>query len=141
MKVLTVSFLGRPQGQNPMAHRLKPPDGQPHLSPAEIARRLDEEFFFCDVDREQGQDDVGDMLAKLIQLNAPPSLIDEIASGRKDSLRITISDEEWSDDGLSFFVRPGDGFLIGYHSAHHEEATNPLLLRCAQALGYMVTLV
>jgi hypothetical protein len=124
-----------------MAHKLSPSNGSPCLEPAEIARRLHDEFASCKVDSEQGRDDVGDMLAKLLALKAPQSLIDEVMTGRDRALRITVADDALSDNDLSFFVRPGDGFLIGYRSAQHEAAARTLLLRCALALGYEVKLV
>ncbi len=124
-----------------MSHRLEPSDGKSHLEPKEIARRLRDEFASCEVDAEQGVDDVGDMLAKLIELKAPQAIIDEVAAGRERSLRITIADDMASDNYLSFIVRPNDGLLIGYYSAQHELATRPLVERCAKVLGYKIVLL
>ena len=73
-----------------MSHRLSPRDGQAFHEPEEIARRWAEEFECCDVDAEQGKDDVGTMLAKFIELNAPQEFIDEAMRGRERSLRITV---------------------------------------------------
>lgn len=124
-----------------MSHRLEPRDGQPYLDPEQVARRLQEEFSCCEVDADQGQDDVGDMLAKLIELKAPQSIIDEVVAGRDRALRVTISDDTSSESYLSFIVRPDDGPLIGYHSAQHEEASRSLVERCAVVLGYEIILV
>lgn len=124
-----------------MSHRLQPIEGQAYLDPEEVARRLTEEFADCDVDAGQGADDVGDMLAKLIELKAPQAVIDEVTTGRERALRITIADDRAADNRLSFIVRPNDGLLIGYHSAQHEAATRPLLDRCAAALGYEIVLI
>jgi hypothetical protein len=124
-----------------MSHRLEPIEGQAYLDPEEVARRLADEFAYCDVDAAQGADDVGDMLAKLIELQAPQAVIDEVAASRERALRITIADNSASDDYLRFIVRPNDGLLIGYHSAQHEAATKPLLDRCAAALSYEIVLV
>jgi len=121
-----------------MSHRLRPYDGQPYLEPEEVARRLQEEFACCGVDADQGQDDIGDMLAKLVELNAPQGVIDEVAAGRARALRVTVSDGDTSDDFLSFIVRPDAGLLIGYRSAQHEEAARSLLGRCARVLGYAI---
>lgn len=124
-----------------MSHRLEPRDGNPYLHPEDVARRLREEFTCCEVDAEQGQDDVGDMLAKLIELKAPQNIIDEVVAGRASAVRITVSDDDSSENYLSFFVRPNAGPLIGYYSAQHEAATKSLLERCAIALGYKIVLV
>ena len=81
------------------------------------------------------------MLAKLIELKAPQSIIDEVIAGRDRALRVTISDDTSSESYLSFIVRPDDGPLIGYHSAQHEEASRSLVERCAVVLGYEILLV
>ena len=125
-----------------MAHRLAPRPGTPHLEPEKIAKLLSDEFAVCLVNREQGQDDVGDMLAAMIRMKAPQAMIDKVAAGRDRSLSITIADDDTHEDAyLSFMVRPDDGILIGYDSAQHEAAAQSLLERCAAALGYQIKLV
>jgi len=121
-----------------MSHRLEPRAGALLLDPNEVARRLRDEFEHCEIDREQGQDHVGDMLAKLIELNAPQAMIDEVSAGRDRSLQVTVADDSASEDYLTFIVQPNDGILIGYFSAQHEKATRPILERCARALGYQI---
>ena len=124
-----------------MAHRLEPPKGRADLDPKKIAHLLREEFTYCAIDAEQGADDVGDMIAKLIDLKAPQEIIDKAMAGREHSFRVTIADDMASEDYLSFFIQPETGPLIGYYSAQHEAATRPLLERCARALGYEIILV
>lgn len=124
-----------------MSHRLEPKTGEPYLPAEEVARRLSEEFESCKIDAEQGQDDVGDMLAKLIALNASQAIIDNIAASRASAVRITVAEDDATDDYLSFIVRDGEGPLVGYYSAQHEEATRPLVERCAATLGYQVILI
>ncbi len=58
-----------------MAHRLEPPTGRDYLPCAEVLARIREEFEDVDADQDQGSDDVGDMIAKLIELNAPQHII------------------------------------------------------------------
>jgi len=127
--------------QHPMAHRLEPPKGHAYRDPEEVVRLLRDEFAYCIADAEQGADDVGDMIAKLIELKAPQSMIDEAMSGREHSFHVTIADDSASEDYLSFMLRPRSGPLIGYYSARHEAATQPLLERCACVLGYEIILV
>ena len=124
-----------------MAHRLDPPEGRPYLDPEEVVRRLRDEFAHCEADADQGADIVGDMVAKLIELNAPQQIIDTAMAGRDRSLRVTVADDALSDVYLSFVVRPGAGLLIGYYSGRHEVAARPVLERCARALGYDATVV
>ncbi|HUE71364.1 MAG TPA: hypothetical protein VMP01_10810 [Pirellulaceae bacterium] len=106
-----------------------------------MVHRLREEFAFCDADAEQGADDVGDMIAKLIELKAPQAIIDAAVAGRERSYSVTVADDMASEDFLSFIVRPGEGPLIGYQSRQHEAAVRPLLDRCARALNYEILLV
>ena len=124
-----------------MSHRLEPSGDRPCHDPNEVALRLCEEFAYCDVDAEQGKDDVGDMIAKLIELNAPQFIIDDAMAGREQSLRITVADDTTSEDYLSFLVRPNEALLIGYRSGQHEAATRLLVERCARALDYEIFLV
>ena len=124
-----------------MSHRLELHEGHPYLEPDEIVERLREEFAYCEADREQGMDDVGDIIAKLIDLRAPQEIIDEQIAGRERSYRVTIADDSASDDDLSFIAQPGVGPLIGYYSAQHEQAMRPLLERRAAALNYRIVLV
>jgi hypothetical protein len=74
-----------------MSHRLCPPEGRPFLEPEEVVERLREEFAFCDADRDQGADDVGDMIAKLIELKAPKPIIDAAIAGRDRSFSVSLN--------------------------------------------------
>jgi hypothetical protein len=124
-----------------MAHRLEPHPGQPYLDPLDALDRLRTEFAYVAADAEQGQDDVGDIIAKLIELKAPQAIIDEQMAGRARSFSVTLADEMSSDDYLSFILQPGIGPLIGYYSEEHEAAAKPLLERCASALNYRIRLL
>lgn len=119
-----------------MSHRLCPPEGRAFLDPEEIVERLREEFAFCDADKDQGADDVGDIIAKLIELKAPQAIIDAVLAGRERSYSVTVADDMASEDYLNIIVRPDEGPLIGYHSAQHEAAVRSLVERCVRALDY-----
>ena len=124
-----------------MAPRLEPPTGRDYLPCAEVLTRIREEFDDVDADQDQGSDDVGDMIAKLIELKAPQQIIDAAMAGRDGSYRVTISDGPSDDMYISFMLQPNTGPLIGYHSRQHEEQSRTLLERCAKALGYQIILV
>lgn len=124
-----------------MAHRLEPPQGRSYLDPREVVERLRDEFPDCEADADQGADDVGDLIAKLIELNAPQAIIDHAVAGRDRSFTVVVADDMASDDYLRFIVRPDEGIHIGYFSAQHEAAVQPLVERCAQALNYKVVLL
>lgn len=140
MRAAPLTFaLGRQQ----LSHHLFPFEGSPYLKPDEVARRLREEFTICEVDREAAYEIVGDMIAKLIQLKAPQTVIDRAVAGRAGSLMIFIADDEQSakEVYLNLNVRPDDGILIGYSSRSHEQSVWPLVERCAKALNYEIHLV
>jgi hypothetical protein len=126
-----------------MSHRLVPQDGVSYLAPKEAVRRLAEEFAICEFDNDEGQDHVGDMLAKLIELKAPQAIIDEVAASRETAIRVRVTDDEnpESENYLSLLLRSNDGPLIGYPSASVEALVRPLVERCARALGYTIVLV
>ena len=123
-----------------MSHLLKPYEDADFLAPEEVATRLQEEFAYVDVDREQGKDIVGDTIAKLIELRAPQEIIDEQRAAQAEAIWMVVADDSTSDDDLQFTVKPNEGILIGYSSAQHEEATRTLLDRCAAALNYQIVL-
>jgi hypothetical protein len=125
-----------------MAHSLTPPPGTPHLSPEEIVRRLREEFAYVEVDREEGGDFVGNMVAKLIELKAPQAVIDQHMAARDHAFSIFIADAPASTEVyLQFVAMPEKGPFISYHSRQHQEAAKPLLDRCAHALDYTCQLI
>ena len=127
---------------NSMAHRLEPLTGREYLPCMEAIVRIREEFDDVDFDQDQGSDDVGDIIAKLIELKAPQQIIDHAMAGRDDSYHVTISDGPSDGDcSISFILQPNTGPLIGYHSRQHEEQSRPLLERCAKALGYQIILL
>jgi hypothetical protein len=122
-----------------MSHRLEPPEGHPYLDPEEVVKRLRDEFAFCDADADQGADDVGDVIAKLIELNAPKAIIDAEIAARDRSYSVTVADDLASEDYLSFIVRPGAGPLVGYHSKQREAAIRNLVERYARALDHEIS--
>jgi hypothetical protein len=124
-----------------MSDRLVPLEGRICLDPEEVVSRLREEFAYCDADADQGADDVGDMIAKLIELKAPQAIIDKAAAGRNRSYSVVVADHMDSENHLSFMVRPDDGILIGYHSGQHEASVRSLVERCAHVLDYDIVLV
>lgn len=124
-----------------MAHILSPPDGVAFLDPEEVARRLKDEFDYTAIDRDEGADVVGAIVAKLVELDAPQEVIDFQLASQDRALQIVVSDDSTSDDYLQFTVKPNNGIFIGYFSYDHQQATRPLLERCACALGYKITLL
>lgn len=121
-----------------MAHLLKPHDNEAYLMPDEIVARLKGEFTHCTASRDEGDDIVGDTIAKLIELKAPQEIIDQQIAAQAYSIAVVVAVDASSDDSLQFTVKPNEGILIGYFSGQHEDATRTLLDRCASVLNYRI---
>lgn len=124
-----------------MSHRLEPHPGKPYLDPDEVIDRLRAEFDDVQADRDEGEDGAGDLIAKLLELDAPQAIIDDAIARRDESYRVSIADGMTSEESLSFLVQRDEGPLIGYSSAEHEKALAPLVARCAAALNYRIELL
>jgi hypothetical protein len=125
-----------------MAHRLEPPEATEPLDPTEVARRLRAEFPHVEADASGGADVVAAMIRQFERMNAPPPVIEEHRRLAPSAIRIVVADApDFRDAYLCFTALPGRGFLVGYHSARHEQESRVLLERCARVLGYEITLV
>ena len=125
-----------------MAHRLDAKSGRSPLGPEEVIRRLRREFVAVDGDRGAGSCHIDQMVAQFRRMNAPGEIIEAHRRLRDEATRVVVTDDPTSEIAyLSFTVMPGEGLFIGYHSGIHEDAARPLLVRCAQALGYEIELV
>lgn len=129
-----------------MAHdRLFPRTGHKWLSPPEVVERLRSEFSTVKVDRKQGEAHVVrmiDQLTRMLHLTPPPASeaeIDRLRSVREQAVFLMFGESTDSDNGyLGTTVIPGEPLFFGYSSGRHQEATRPLLERCASALGYEI---
>ena len=124
-----------------MSHRLEPHDDTSYLTPDDIVSHLRDEFTHVDADRDEGDNIVGDTIAKLIELNAPQEIIAQQMAAQSNAIAVVIADDSTKDDYLQFTVKPNEGVLIGYFSAQHEAATRPMLERCARVLNYRIDLL
>ena len=123
-----------------MAHHLDPPMECFALAPAEIECRLRDEFVHVEADAERGSEMVASMIRQLERMNAPIAIIEEHRHLLPSAVRFVVADAaDFTEAYLCFTALPGQGFLIGYHGATHEEEAGPLLERCARALGYEIT--
>ena len=124
-----------------MPHRLEPFDESSYLHPDQVVARLEEEFAYCAASKEQGSDSVGDVIAKLIEMNAPQEIIDQQLAAQSSSIEVVIADDSSSDNYLQFTVIPNEGIFISYFSRQHQDATKQLVDRCAMILNYRVELL
>lgn len=123
-----------------MSHRLCPPEDALFSNQRRLSSACARSLPFA-MQTDQGVDDVGDLIAKLIELKAPKPIIDAAIAGRDRSYSVTVADDTTFENYLSFIVRPGKGPLIGYHSAQHEVEVRELVGRCAKVLDYEIFLV
>ena len=123
-----------------MAHRLSPKPGRHYLTPSEVVRRLREEFAIVQADQDAGADHVGDMIAQFLRMR-PQEIIETHRKAQTEAIRVTVADEAEGEACLSFVAMPDDGLFIGCHSGQHEQSTEGVLRRCAEALGYEAELV
>ncbi len=125
-----------------MAHRLDPPEATLALDPAEVVRRLREEFSHVEADAPGGAEVVAAVVRQFECMGAPQPVIEEHRRLLPAAVRMVVADApDFEDAYLCFTALPGRGFLVGYHSARHEQASGALLERCARVLGYEITLV
>jgi len=120
---------------------LEPHPGQPHLDPREAIDRLRDEFALVDADQDEGADYVGDIIARLIELNAPKEIIDNEVAAQQGSYYVIVADGMFSESCLRLLFKPEEGPLISYSSGEEEEELRPLVERCANALNYCIVLI
>lgn len=115
---------------------LSPRNDSTALSYSDIVSRLQSEFSDRMSVNDISEPDVDDMVAELIELDAPQEMIDDARTGVL--LRVSIFDLEFSDDTVTFDLAPNTLSLVGYY----PDTGNVLALleRCANALGYSLTI-
>lgn len=123
------------------AHRLDPPENHRAHTPAEVERRLREEFDHVEADKEEGAEFVASMIRQFERMGAPQTIVEEHRRLQPWAVRFVVADTpDFVDAYLCFTAMPGQGLFIGYHSAEHLEASASLLERCADVLGYRIRL-
>ncbi|GAA4432459.1 hypothetical protein [Bremerella cremea] len=121
-----------------MSHLLTPSDNASFLKPEEIAKRFQEAFPHCEIDREGGADAVGETIVALLRMNAPAELIEQQRALQEESIAVVLADDPSSEHDLNLVLKPGEGILVPYYSAQHQEAVRRLVERCAEVLGYEI---
>ena len=126
-------------------HRLFPRPGHPFLTPADAISRMASAFRSVRTDPHRGAAHVRQMvrqLRRMSHLTPPPATEEEIArlaELERESLFVTIADDPDSNVAyLTTCVIPGEPLFFGYSSSEHERAASPILVRCAEALGYEI---
>jgi hypothetical protein len=114
-----------------------------YLPPLAVVNRLKDEFAYVETDGEEGRRYV---LATIERLTAERSLrqadrdlVQWLERVKNRALFVCFGDNAGSDLALlSTYVIPATPLPFDYASVTHERAVQPLLARCAAALGYEI---
>lgn len=126
-----------------MAHRLCVRDGGHYLNPRLVVSRLESEFAYVEVDEEDGRRHAGGIirqLEKMSEMGLMPvdnEYLERLKKAQVSSIYVYFGDDPGSELAcLSTAVIPGEPLYFDYPSPAHAEAARPLLVRCAEVLGY-----
>jgi|CXWL01.1.fsa_nt_gi hypothetical protein len=119
-----------------MECRLAPYEGAEYLDTDDVVARLRGEFAHVQADRDLGYDHMGDVIAKLLVLQAPQEIIDQQLAIQDRTISVAVTDDSASDAYLSFFVKPDLPIVCCLNVGQEAEVVRPLVERCARALGY-----
>lgn len=128
-----------------MGHELTPKN-EAFLPVEEVIKRLQREFAFVDVSREQALEQIDGMLKYGEQIAAQvpeaAAISARLRQVRDHSVMIGLADKRrFGKAYLNFLLKPGHPISIDYEGGKHEDAAKPLLERAASALDYEITLV
>lgn len=129
-----------------MVHRLYAPPGQLYLSPQVVLRRLESEFSYVETDEEDGRRHVRKIIRQLWQIKQTGKIpidddyLDRLGKVQRGAVCVFFGDNPGSEIALlSTVIIPGEPLIFDYLSRAHRQATEPLLVRCASALGYNIS--
>lgn len=129
----------------PVVHKLLPADGRRYLSPLRVVARMESEFSYLEVDDAEGSRRVGKIIDQVRK--AHRNLLHRTGDSRlahlekvKDSaIHLQLGDDPGSEtEYLSVTVIPEEPLIVECESVAHAKSAEPLLRRCAKALGYSI---
>ena len=117
------------------------PDG--YVSPLGLVNRLKSEFPYVETDGEAGRRHVLQTIQRLkaerSRRQADREMAEQLDRVKNRALFVCFGDDAASDLALlSTYIIPGMPLMFEYASDTHERAAQPLLERCAEALGYEI---
>ena len=127
-----------------MARRLVARNGQRYLSPRGVVARLVSEFPSVTSSEEEGRRYVRGLIERLLAIRQSGDIpidneyLERLT--RAESGAIYVYFEDWSSTNvhLGMVVIPGEPLFFTYTSGAQEQATHPLLVRCAKVLDYEI---
>jgi hypothetical protein len=123
-----------------MAHRLVARDGH-YLGPRVVVTRLQSEFPYVASSEEDGRRYVRGIIQQLSaikeigEIPVDSEYLDRLNRAQDGAIYIYFEDPN-CETHLSTVVIPGEPLFFCYSSSAHEQASQTLLLRCAEALDY-----
>lgn len=128
-----------------MAHRLVARDGKRYLSPRVVVTRLESEFAYVEVDEEDGRRHVRGIirqLEKIADMGLIPvdnQYLERLKKAQRGAIYVYFGDDPGSEIAcLGTAIIPGEALFFDYASRAHEQAAQPLLIRCAAVLDYEI---
>jgi hypothetical protein len=118
-------------------------NAEDYLTPLAVVSRLKSEFSYVEADGEEGRRHVLQTIERLradgSRRHVDHQVVERLASVKNRALFVCFGDDTGSDLGiLGTYVVPGMPLAFEYASVTHENAAQPLLTRCAAALGYEI---
>jgi hypothetical protein len=123
--------------------RLVANNADAYLTPWAVVNRLKSDFPYVEADGEEGRRYVLEIIERLkadMSLrHIDQQMVERLARVKNRALFVCFGDDAGSDMAiLGTYVIPGMPLVFEYASVAHENAVQPLLMRCAVALGYEV---
>jgi hypothetical protein len=114
-----------------------------YLTPWGAVNRLKAEFSYVEADGEEGRRHVLETIEKLkadtSRRHVDHQMVEQLSRVANRALFVCFGDNAGSDLAtLGAYVVPGMPLAFEYASITHEHAVQPLLSRCAAALGYEI---
>lgn len=134
-----------PGTDSAVAHKLLPANGHRFLSPLRVVARVESEFAYVETDEAEGGRRVREIMGRLRKghrsqhARADDPRLDHLEKVKDGAVHLRFGDDPSSEiEYLSFTVIPGEPLIVECESPEHAQAAEPLLKRCAKALGYSI---
>ncbi len=126
-----------------MVHRLCIRDGGRYLSPRVVVSRLESAFAYVESDEEDGRRHVSGIISQVQKMAAMGLIpvdneyVERLKKAQPSAIYVYFGDDPGSELAcLSAAVIPEEPLYFDYPSPARAEAARPLLVRCAEVLGY-----
>ena len=114
-----------------------------YLRPRVVIARLEREFAYVEASDEEGRQHVTQLILELPkirkwgQITVDSKYLEHLHQVRNEAVYIYFGDNPGPEDAiLGTAVIPGNPLPVDFSSPEHQQATRPLLVRCASVLGY-----